>query len=284
MASKTNKIRKNPIASVEVFSLPMAHPALEELRAADVVVAGIDRRRGPQVWGEGISQTHLVYMVFKGSVSSVGTPECLHAEAGELLLVPSEMSKRLSIQTGSADALWFHLLNTSRWHFLRGSTVRVMPAPQTLLMMALVEQLLRETLWDSGIATGSRLMASVMQHYLLNALQPPESRESLALRLRFEGLWQEVNRSLDQAWSVSTLARRVHLSPTHFHRQVGRLFGMAPMQIVTRLRMDRAAALLRNSGMKMDELASQVGYGTAYAFSNAFQRHTGMRPGAFRRK
>jgi AraC-like DNA-binding protein len=283
MSSKTKKIRKTPSASAEIFSLPLAHAALEGLRASDLVIAGIDHRWGPQVWGEGESQTHLVYMVCKGKVVSVGSPERLHAAAGELILVPGGMPKRLSVASGSIVALWFHLRDTPRWHHLRGSQVKVMPAPQTQLMLGLEEQILRETLWDSGPETGSRLMASVLQYYLFQSLHPVESREALALRLRLETLWQEVNRSLDKAWTVPELARRVHLSPTHFHRQVSVLFGMAPMKIVTRLRMDRAAALLRNSDITLDELAPQVGYETAYAFSDAFQRHTGMRPGAFRR-
>ena len=33
----------------------------------------------------------------------------------------------------------------------------------------------------------------------------------------------------------------------------------------------------------LDVIADRVGYGTAYAFSNAFTRHTGVRPGAYRR-
>lgn len=279
----TKKIRENPSVNSEILSLPLAHTALEGLRASDLVIAGIDRRRGQQVWGEGESQTHLVYIVCQGRVDSVGSGERLHASAGELILVPGGMPKRLAITSNALVALWFHLRDTATWRYLRGSQVKVMPAPQAQLMLGLEEQILRETLCDSGSETGARLMASVVQYYLMQTLHPAESQNTLALRVRMEALWREVNRTLDVAWTVSKLARRVHLSPTHFHRQVRMLFGVAPMKIVTRLRMDRAAALLRNSDITLDELAPQVGYETAYAFSNAFQRHSGMRPGAFRR-
>jgi transcriptional regulator GlxA family with amidase domain len=56
------------------------------------------------------------------------------------------------------------------------------------------------------------------------------------------------------------------------------------MQMVAWLRMERAKDLLLHTGDKLQTIAGAVGYQTAYSLSDAFQRHTGQRPGQFRRR
>ncbi len=48
-----------------------------------------------------------------------------------------------------------------------------------------------------------------------------------------------------------------------------------PMELLRHLRMEHAATLLMSTTQTIDMIAQQVGYRTPYAFSDAFQRHTG---------
>jgi AraC-like DNA-binding protein len=59
--------------------------------------------------------------------------------------------------------------------------------------------------------------------------------------------------------------------------------GCSPMGYVTALRMRRASVLLRTSQVKIEAIATEVGYGGIYAFSTAFKRWSGVPPRAWRK-
>lgn len=54
------------------------------------------------------------------------------------------------------------------------------------------------------------------------------------------------------------------------------------MRMVLQVRMERAVDLLLNTGLDLETVAVRVGFATASAFSRAFVRHAGRRPGVFR--
>jgi AraC-like DNA-binding protein len=54
--------------------------------------------------------------------------------------------------------------------------------------------------------------------------------------------------------------------------------------MVFRLRMQRAEELLVKYDYALKNIAEELGYGTPFAFSNAFKRHKGISPEHFRRQ
>jgi AraC family transcriptional regulator len=71
-------------------------------------------------------------------------------------------------------------------------------------------------------------------------------------------------------------------SAAHVCRLFQRYSGTTPYQLVVRLRMARAAALLLDGGRLVREIGSLVGYDDPYHFSKAFKRVYGLSPEAFR--
>ena len=53
---------------------------------------------------------------------------------------------------------------------------------------------------------------------------------------------------------VPALARAAHLSPAHFSREFRRAFGETPHQYLLMRRMERAAALLRNTDRSVADI------------------------------
>ncbi len=81
------------------------------------------------------------------------------------------------------------------------------------------------------------------------------------------------------------VAALVHLcgrSTTHVERTVRQHFGSTPIKIVTQLRMERAAKLIRHRGMAIRDAAREVGMPNMGNFSARFKAHFGMTPSAFR--
>ncbi len=95
-------------------------------------------------------------------------------------------------------------------------------------------------------------------------------------------LWQEVDMNLSSKWNNDRLAELADLSTEHLRRLCQTELGHAPMQQVTRLRMQRAGILLTTTDMLIEQIAHAVGYDNAFAFTTAFKRQNGVSPSVYR--
>lgn len=84
------------------------------------------------------------------------------------------------------------------------------------------------------------------------------------------------------AWTVPRLAKAVSLSPSRFAARFSAAFGDSPMAYVARWRMNVACRLLADSRMGVEQVAAEVGYESAAAFSRAFKKHLGAAPADWR--
>ena len=86
-----------------------------------------------------------------------------------------------------------------------------------------------------------------------------------------------------QPWTVETLATRCHLSRAAFARLFSQHAGVAPLALLTTLRMELASRLLALGEQDAASVGEAVGYQSEAAFNRAFTRHAGMTPGRYRR-
>lgn len=88
---------------------------------------------------------------------------------------------------------------------------------------------------------------------------------------------------IDRPWTVAQLAQAAALSRSTFYERFTRKLGLAPMEYLLAWRMQIAKALLQQGKLRTAQIAERIGYGSASAFSVAFQRCTGISPGRFMR-
>jgi AraC-like DNA-binding protein len=81
---------------------------------------------------------------------------------------------------------------------------------------------------------------------------------------------------------VPTLARAAHVSPAHFSREFRRAFGETPHQYLLTRRLERAAALLRNTDWSVAQICARVGLSSVGSFTTSFGRAYGLSPMAYR--
>jgi AraC family transcriptional regulator len=95
---------------------------------------------------------------------------------------------------------------------------------------------------------------------------------------------QHIAAHLDGALDLGSLANEACLSPFHFHRVFRGMVGETPMELIRRLRLERAAWQLGNSGSSVTQVAFAAGYETHEAFTRAFRANYGTPPSGFRHR
>src|SRR5436305_11725113 len=81
---------------------------------------------------------------------------------------------------------------------------------------------------------------------------------------------------------IPMLARAAKLSPAHFSREFRRAFGESPHRYLLTRRLERAAALLRNTDRPVTEICFSVGLTSLGSFTSTFRRVYGLSPTAYR--
>ncbi|MCX4659456.1 AraC family transcriptional regulator [Streptomyces uncialis] len=79
-------------------------------------------------------------------------------------------------------------------------------------------------------------------------------------------------------WTVASLAAKAGVSRAALARRFTDLVGEPPMAYLTGWRLALCADLLRDTELTIGAIARQVGYGSAFALSNAFKRVYGVSP------
>jgi AraC-like DNA-binding protein len=81
---------------------------------------------------------------------------------------------------------------------------------------------------------------------------------------------------------VHDLANAAGLSRAHFSREFRRTFGEPPHSYLLTRRLERAAALLRNTDHSVAEICLSVGLQSIGSFTTSFKRMYGRSPTAYR--
>lgn len=95
-------------------------------------------------------------------------------------------------------------------------------------------------------------------------------------------LSEYISAHLSEDISLELLARTSGFSPFHLHRIVKAFLGETPGALVTRLRLESAARLLRHTAMPIADIAYQVGYDVPASLSKAFRQYYGISPLEYR--
>jgi AraC family L-rhamnose operon regulatory protein RhaS len=100
---------------------------------------------------------------------------------------------------------------------------------------------------------------------------------------RFSPLLVELECTCDQPWTLEEMARRLKLKNTRFNAIFRQAMGEAPMHYLSRLRVDRARQLLRNTTKTITEIAFECGFSSSQHFAHTFQQLSGETASAYRR-
>jgi len=86
------------------------------------------------------------------------------------------------------------------------------------------------------------------------------------------------------ALSVDEVATAAGVSRRSLEQKFKKYFQRSPLQEITRLRLERAKTLLRQTSLPLTEVAEQSGFPSVQWLHTVFARAEGMTPGRYRRK
>lgn len=91
-----------------------------------------------------------------------------------------------------------------------------------------------------------------------------------------------VKNHLTEDIAVTDVAQALHLSPKQINRLLQKEFMLNCSEYIEKKKAERAKDLLAFADMRLDEIATAIGYANSFSFSKFFKRVEGMPPGLFR--
>jgi transcriptional regulator GlxA family with amidase domain len=105
---------------------------------------------------------------------------------------------------------------------------------------------------------------------------PPAANHPLQLTIA----WMEENAR--DALDLQAIANHASVSVRTLNRQFREHFGTTPLALLTRMRVDRARRLLESTGLTVDRVAEQSGFGSYPSLRHHFLRTLGVSPQKYR--
>jgi AraC-like DNA-binding protein len=99
---------------------------------------------------------------------------------------------------------------------------------------------------------------------------------------RIGALVSALDDDLRRDWSVSDMAAVLGVSASQLRRLVQRCLDATPKQLLCNLRLEAAARLLADPGMRVKEIQARVGIADASHFCRDFRDRFGVSPSEYR--
>lgn len=93
-----------------------------------------------------------------------------------------------------------------------------------------------------------------------------------------------MEKHLDEPMDRETVARAAGLSPSHFSHLMRDKTGRTFTDLVARMRVDRAKALLARTGKTLVQIGAECGFSDQSYFTRVFRKYTGEAPGEYRHR
>ncbi len=134
----------------------------------------------------------------------------------------------------------------------------------------------------SGYENVLAALTSVITHQIIrNLLDISLPADSITERLDIETAIEYMLQHYGEKLSVRQLARLSNMSESNFIRVFKQETGLAPMEYLINLRIEKAQKLLRSRSKKITDIALQCGFNSSSHFSSCFSKHMGMSPSEY---
>ena len=233
---------------------------------------------------EAFERDDWAYWNFEAVLSGAGTlrvqDQLYHVGAGDLFVLPKGRSHWYSadpirpwvkLYIVIRGTLIPHLLSAyqlgRRVHF---RSVNVEPVMRSIASLR------------QAPASNIHDQAALLFHQLVLALTADAHQDRTSLTPRIQAVVDLIHRNLESSLSIKEMTTYAGLSSSRLTRLFKKEVGVTPYAYLIRQKMVRAEHFLQFTNRSVRAIAEQLGYVDAYYFSNAFKKHSGIAPSAYR--
>ena len=125
---------------------------------------------------------------------------------------------------------------------------------------------------------------SMIREYFANS--PLVHIKSMAYSKADEHFLETLNEMMDknmedQDLDVEKLAKILHITRITLYRKIKAITNLTPIELITIIRLKKAAALLMQGNYRVYEVAGMVGFSSQSNFARSFQKQFGMSPSEY---
>ena len=115
------------------------------------------------------------------------------------------------------------------------------------------------------------------------------SPDKIAINTEEEKLVSQMLKAIEahidnEQYNADLLARDVAMSRASLYKKLQNMLGITPTDFIRKVRLKRAAQLLTESQLSINEIATHVGFATARNFSSSFKKIFGVTPSEYRNR
>ncbi|MCL2362238.1 MAG: AraC family transcriptional regulator [Defluviitaleaceae bacterium] len=110
-----------------------------------------------------------------------------------------------------------------------------------------------------------------------------DKNETLTPSLLSEKIKMHIDENYARTITIEELAAEFHITPSYLANIFKRHIGMPPIKYQISKRMDEAKRLLSHTELKINEIASRIGYENINTFYQPFKKNTGVTPKEYRK-
>lgn len=93
-----------------------------------------------------------------------------------------------------------------------------------------------------------------------------------------------IDNNYDKDLTLTDVAKYIYLSDSYFAHSFKDKFGISPKSYILKVRIESAKEYLKNTDMKVSEVAKMVGFSSQQRFNDIFRKHEDITPLAYRQK
>ena len=227
-------------------------------------------------WANYLLENNKTLSVKQGEVLFI-PPDCRHScwqDAANLCKISFAFS--VSSEDGDHSELQTHL----------PSSPAVFPSSSEMLSLYLEiiqEVCARRAFYVECIGTlAFRIVTCFARQLESSKVLSAKPLEQKVVDGRVREVMHFIKNHLTEDIAVTDVAQALHLSPKQINRLLQKEFMLNCSEYIEKKKAERAKDLLAFTDMRLDEIATAIGYANSFSFSKFFKRVEGMPPGLFR--
>ncbi|MEW9049992.1 MAG: AraC family transcriptional regulator [Neobacillus sp.] len=259
---------------------------------ANIFVLGREVKVPGEVYDwDGLKRKDVGTYVFQYTLSGEGrlevADESYTVKAGEAFIVEIPSDHRYYFPKDSEGWEFIFITLVGRevadcWRFMNKQNGPVLKVPPYSKLIQLVQTIYKDThdqkITDTYTAS-ARAYEFIMECYrFIRNIEKANEGFSLQITKALSFIQTHYHEpiTLDEIAAVSGFSRY------YFIKQFQQQLNMTPVQYLTKIRIQKAAELLRLTNSTVTDIAAQVGYANANYFNKVFRKAVGVSAGKFR--